>query len=61
MAAQVDELLAADWLTAGIKPAAPADDATFLRRTSLDLIGVVPTVGEVRAFLRIRPAKTRTG
>lgn len=36
---------------AGLKPSAEASKARWLRRVSLDLNGIVPTVDEVRAFL----------
>lgn len=39
------------WEKAGLKPAAPAEDAQWLRRASLVLNGVVPTSDEVVAFL----------
>jgi len=35
----------------GIEPSALSDDATFLRRVSLDTIGTLPTREEVRQFL----------
>ncbi len=35
----------------GIPPSDLADDATFLRRVSLDTIGTLPTADEARAFL----------
>lgn len=49
LAATIDRLIEAKW--AGAQPAPPADDADFLRRLSLDLIGRIPRVSEVRAFL----------
>src|SRR5262245_59037677 len=50
MTARVDALLAERWKQAGVEPAPPADDTEFLRRASLDLTGVIPTVAEVREF-----------
>lgn len=58
---QVDRMLQARWDEAGIEPSPPADDATFLRRASLDLTGRIPAVGEVRAFLENVDSDKRAG
>jgi len=51
MAARIDTLLAEAWAAAGIRPAPPADDARFLRRVTLDLVGRIPRIAEAWAFL----------
>jgi Protein of unknown function (DUF1549)/Protein of unknown function (DUF1553) len=51
LAGQVDALLAAKWAEAKVQPAAPADDAEYLRRVYLDLVGKIPTAAEARDFL----------
>jgi hypothetical protein len=48
---RVDHHVAVKLATAGVKPAAAADDATFLRRTYLLLVGRIPLPSEVYAFL----------
>ncbi|MDZ4659940.1 MAG: DUF1549 and DUF1553 domain-containing protein [Bythopirellula sp.] len=48
---QVNTLLANFWQAQGIAPAEPASDSEFLRRVYLDLIGRIPMVSEVYAFL----------
>lgn len=60
LAARIDEVLAAGWQAAGVAPAPPADDAEFLRRASLDLIGKIPAVSEVRSFLADRSPDKRS-
>lgn len=40
-------------------PSAPADDATFLRRVTVDLIGTIPTEAEAKAFLESRDPDKR--
>ena len=47
---QIDDLLAKSWQKHGIKPNAPVDDATFLRRVYLTVVGRIPTLDEARAF-----------
>lgn len=46
----IDELAAAEWKRLGVQPAPLADDATFLRRVYVDLIGTLPTADETRNF-----------
>ncbi len=55
----IDELAAAEWQKVGVEPAALCDDATFLRRVSLDLTGTLPTPEQVRAFLAANEPKKR--
>ncbi len=47
----IDSILATAHRRAGVHPTALCDDATFYRRLSLDLIGRVPRVEELRAFM----------
>jgi hypothetical protein len=47
----IDELAAAKWKKLGLVPSPPADDATFLRRVTVDLCGRLPTADEARGFL----------
>ncbi len=42
-----------------VKPANTIDDATFLRRASLDIIGRIPTVDEARSFIADASADKR--
>lgn len=47
----IDQHLQSAWQKQNIKPAPPADDATFLRRVYLDLCGIIPTQEEAKEFL----------
>ncbi len=47
----IDDYVFAKLKTLEIPPSGLADDATFLRRAYLDIIGLIPTSDEARAFL----------
>jgi hypothetical protein len=51
LTARIDASLAAAWARDNTEPAPPADDAAFLRRVYLDVIGKIPSVAEVEQFL----------
>jgi len=54
----IDDYVFSKLRTLEIPPSDLADDATFLRRASLDIIGLIPTADEASAFLADRdPAK----
>jgi hypothetical protein len=59
LAGKIDHYLAAGWEAAGVKPAAPADDAEFVRRVYLDLVGRIPRLTEARDFLEDTRADKR--
>jgi len=49
-AADVDRRLRDEWHAQGITPAARVDDARFLRRVYLDVIGRIPSVDEIQHY-----------
>lgn len=48
---RIDELVAAKWKRMKILPSDVCSDAEFIRRVSLDLVGLPPTADQVREFL----------
>jgi hypothetical protein len=55
----IDRLVDAKLQKLNIVPSGPADDAEYLRRTYLDVIGTLPTPDEVRGFLADSSANKR--
>lgn len=58
-AAAIDRIVASDLEQAGLKPNALANDATFLRRTYVTLVGRIPTAAETDGFLSDRSRDKR--
>ena len=57
---EIDKIILENLQKRGIRPANPCSDAVFIRRIYLDLTGTLPTVNEVRDFLKDRsPGKRR--
>ena len=51
LARWIDERFAAEWKARGVAVPPVVDDATFMRRVYLDLVGAIPGVPPVRDFL----------
>lgn len=58
-AGKIDQLIFAKLQSVKINPSPICDDATFLRRAYLDLIGVIPTADEARRFMADRATDKR--
>ncbi|MEO5713425.1 MAG: DUF1549 domain-containing protein [Luteolibacter sp.] len=58
-AARIDQLLDEDLARAKLKPNPLADDATFLRRSYLGIVGRIPSAEEASAFLQDASPKKR--
>jgi hypothetical protein len=56
----IDAEVKAAWQQEKIKPAGRTDDAAFLRRVYIDLVGTIPTLDETRQFLRDTAPDKRT-
>ena len=56
---EIDRFIGARLEAAGAQPAALIDDATFLRRATLDTIGLVPTPEELAAFFSKAPSSDK--
>ncbi len=55
----IDTLVFKKLCELGMPPSGPSDDATFLRRVSIDICGRTPTGGEVERFLADRDPEKR--
>src|SRR5205823_2680106 len=55
----IDDAVFKQWKKLGLPPSALCDDATFLRRVTIDLAGRLPTLDEAQSFLADRGAGKR--
>ena len=55
----IDDLVFANLKEIGVPPSPVIDDATFLRRVTLDIAGRLPTIAETEAFLASTDPKKR--
>lgn len=56
---RIDAAVQAAWQRENVTPAGPADDAAFLRRVYLDLVGTIPNYDEAVQFLKDTDAAKR--
>ena len=56
----IDKYIIREWEKVGMQPAPLSDDAEFLRRVSIDLIGTLPTPEEIRTFLASKDPDKRS-
>lgn len=59
LSAAIDSDLNDAWQQAGVTPAKTSDDAEFLRRVCLDVVGRIPTAAEARKFLESKDPEKR--
>jgi hypothetical protein len=55
----INERIVASWEEAGLRPSTDAADGEWCRRVHLDLIGRIPRVGELKAFLADKSSTKR--
>ena len=55
----IDDAVVARWRMMGLLPSGFADDATFIRRVYLDVVGLLPTRAEVEAYVGSKDVKKR--
>lgn len=51
LAEKIDGYIAQRWKSEKVTPSGPVDDATFIRRVSLDIAGKIPAVADLHEFL----------
>ncbi|TWU09672.1 hypothetical protein CA54_49140 [Symmachiella macrocystis] len=60
IAAEIDTLIRQSWTDNEIRPSAEADDAEWIRRVHLDLVGHIPTLEQTKSFLADRDKNKRS-